>query len=197
MSYIPAVTTGLLLSAITAMGPDGIFDPAFNPAKGIGTDVYSIIPLPAQQLLIGGGFRNIDGNGQSGLARLNSDGNLDLSFQIGRGADSSIYALALQSGKNFLIGGSFQRVDEQLRSHVARVLNEIMDSRIEACRESLENRINLNIFAAAHSRVALEVSADLLTWISQSEFIVSSNGFWEIPVVISNAQRQFYRASYK
>ena len=44
--------------------------------QGIGSDIYAVTPLSNGQILIGGGFLNIDGHGQSGLARLQSDGSL-------------------------------------------------------------------------------------------------------------------------
>jgi uncharacterized delta-60 repeat protein len=83
---------------------DGVPDPDFNAARGLAGDVYSIIPLSSGQIVIGGGFLNIDGAGQSGLARLQSDGAVDAGFRPPFRNSFVRSATAQQTGK-IVVGG--------------------------------------------------------------------------------------------
>jgi uncharacterized delta-60 repeat protein len=83
---------------------DGVPDPDFNPARGIAGDIYSIIPLSSGQIVIGGGFLNIDGAGQSGLARLQSDGTVDADFRPPF-RNSFVRSAAAQQTGRIVVGG--------------------------------------------------------------------------------------------
>ena len=56
----------------------------------------------------------------NGIARLNSNGDLDPSFNAGTGVDGVVYALALQSDAKILLGGAFSRADSRSRNGIAR-----------------------------------------------------------------------------
>jgi uncharacterized delta-60 repeat protein len=56
------------------------------------------------------------------IARLNSDGSLDTGFQNGMsGANSTVYALALQPDGRVLTGGNFTFVNNSVRRRIARL----------------------------------------------------------------------------
>ena len=58
-------------------------------------------------VLIGGQFTSVNGSSQSHLARLATNGALDLTFSIGTGTDNDVYALAVQTNGSVLVGGAF------------------------------------------------------------------------------------------
>src|SRR5262249_24916829 len=95
---------GQMMARIARVGRDGTPDPDLNPNKGIGTDIYSIIALGTGQILIGGGFRNIDGNGQSGFARLQANGSLDQAFRPPL-TNTFVGSAALQKTGKIVISG--------------------------------------------------------------------------------------------
>src|SRR5205814_2305170 len=58
------------------------------------------------------------------VARLNSDGTLDTSFQTGAGADGEVFALKLDAQSRILLGGAFQAVDSHAHAGLARLNND-------------------------------------------------------------------------
>jgi uncharacterized delta-60 repeat protein len=93
----------------------GFLDNTFNPlpAGGVGanSNVQDVILLPDGKVLIGGFFQNynFDASASDGIARLNSDGTLDKTFNYGagKGANNAVMAMALQPDGKILIGGDF------------------------------------------------------------------------------------------
>jgi hypothetical protein len=84
-------------------------------------------------VLIGGSFTAVNGTSRKRIARLNTDGSLDTSFDPGAGADNFIDAVAVQLNGKVLIGGAFTKVDGVVRNHIARLkidgsLDNIFDS---------------------------------------------------------------------
>jgi uncharacterized delta-60 repeat protein len=71
------------------------------------------------KILIGGDFTSVNGFGRVGLAKLNSDGNLDTSFNAN--LDGPVYAIAIQPNGQILIGGSFTHVGNASRNRIARL----------------------------------------------------------------------------
>src|SRR6185436_3612591 len=73
---------------------------------------------------------SVNGHSRTNLARLNSDGSMDLSFQNGTGGVSgqgalyfgtSVRAIALQTNGTMLIGGAFTTVNGTSRNRMARL----------------------------------------------------------------------------
>lgn len=68
---------------LTRLNPDGSLDPRFNPqfTARYTPDIRHVVVLNDGRMLLGGYFDNVNGIKRPGLARLNSDGSLDESFQ--------------------------------------------------------------------------------------------------------------------
>lgn len=71
-------------SHVTRILPNGAIDSSFVPATVNGF-VLSIAVQSDNKVLIGGDFESVGGITRNGLARLNADGSLDTSFDIGTG----------------------------------------------------------------------------------------------------------------
>jgi len=71
--------------------------------------------------IIGGLFTNYNGQPRPFLARLNSDGSLDVGFNTGVGLNNAVYALAMQPDGQIVIGGAFTQVYGATRNSIARV----------------------------------------------------------------------------
>lgn len=93
---------------LNKLNPDGSFDPTFNPtASGNGT-VEAVKVLSNGQILIGGSFSNFNGFQLGRIAKINSDGSIDLTFnQNFPGADGTINDIAVETNGKILIGGAF------------------------------------------------------------------------------------------
>ncbi len=102
--------------------PDGSIDPSFDPGEGPNADVERAIPLANGKVFIGGWFTTISGSNAVRLARLNADGTLDPSFNVGTGPSNGISDMVLQPDGKLLACGSFQTVNGTNARGVVRLL---------------------------------------------------------------------------
>jgi uncharacterized delta-60 repeat protein/uncharacterized repeat protein (TIGR02543 family) len=113
---------GTSTGRIARINTDGSLDITFNSG---GAGANSIIYCGAVQsdgkILIGGLFSAYNGTARNRLARLNSDGTLDTSFDLGAGPNEAISVITVQSDGKILIGGGFTSYDGTARSYVARL----------------------------------------------------------------------------
>ncbi len=96
---------GVARIRVARLHADGSLDASFDPGSGPNDWVSAVIVQPDGQILIGGDFTTYNGTPISRIARLNTDGSLDLSFNPGTGADDRIRAITLQPDGKILIGG--------------------------------------------------------------------------------------------
>jgi uncharacterized delta-60 repeat protein len=103
------------------LNADGSEDAAYNPGTGANDRVECIVVQPDGKILIGGLFTRVNGHTRNGIARLNSDGSLDLSFDPGLGAKGYISCVALQPDGKILIGGEFNTFNGAGYYNIARL----------------------------------------------------------------------------
>lgn len=109
---------GVTMNDIGRVMPDGVIDPSFNSGTGVNGGVNTLAIQPDGKVLIGGFFQDYNGVSRNGIARLNTDGSLDASFDPGQGVstaggfgDGLVYKIIVQSDGRILVGGSFTRFD--------------------------------------------------------------------------------------
>jgi len=110
-------------SGLVRLNPDGSLDNTFN-VEGVGFNqaVWDMAVQPDGKILAVGGFTNYNGVARNRIARLNPDGSLDETFNIGTGANfGPVYAVALQEDGKVLVGGSFTQINGSPRSTIARL----------------------------------------------------------------------------
>ena len=83
--------------------------------------IYRIKPLPDGKILIVGSFTMVNGVNRGRIARLNTDGSVDTSFNPPVGANDNIYAIDILPDGKIVIGGEFSGVNFTNRSYVARL----------------------------------------------------------------------------
>ncbi len=66
-------------------------------------------------------FPNYNGTNVGNIARLNTDGTLDASFNTGSGAYGAVFALAVQSNGAILVGGTFTSFNGSTANHITRL----------------------------------------------------------------------------
>ena len=114
---------------IARMNFNGSLDLGFNPRSGADGFVSAIALQDDGKVLIGGGFTSIDGILRKSIARLNTNGVLDTTFNPGAGADGPIRTIAVESDGKILIGGDFLTFDGTNRNFFARLnANGSLDS---------------------------------------------------------------------
>ncbi len=113
-------------SAIARLNADGSLDAAFNlnvTGVNVGTQqqLAAIVVQPDGKILLGGNFSQVAGQPRASLARVNPDGSLDSTFNIGTGSTSDVQTIVLQPDGKILIGGSFSLFSGQIRRGIARL----------------------------------------------------------------------------
>lgn len=113
----------------TTFDPDaaGSLDATFDPTKPgvLIADVSAIALQPNGQIVIGGGFTQLRPNGAaaavglSRIARLNSNGTVDASFNPN--ANGHVNAIAIQNDGTMVIGGAFTTLNGVTNNFVARL----------------------------------------------------------------------------
>lgn len=110
------------------LNTNGNVDPAFAPVIGtaiphytnMGT-VYTMAPQEDGKVLVGGSFTMVNGQAHTNVARLNTEGSLDTSFNVQTLGQGVIFSLAFESNRNKLLGGSGFRVPGQSVDGLARI----------------------------------------------------------------------------
>ena len=106
---------------ICRLNTDGSIDASFN-TNGIGLDsnIRTVSLQSDGKIIIAGYFSNYNGISRNKLARLNFDGSLDTSFDVGIGPDGLVRTSAIDSNGKILIGGDFSNVNGVIRYRLAR-----------------------------------------------------------------------------
>jgi uncharacterized delta-60 repeat protein len=115
--------TGISLSYLSRLKPDGTVDASFNLGSGFNGKVYSTLIQPDGKIIVGGSFTSYNGIAVGRLIRLNSNGSRDASFSTGLGVTNNfVCAKAQQSdGKNIVVG-SFTKYNTTTANRVVRIL---------------------------------------------------------------------------
>jgi len=115
------------LNGIARLNLDGSLDSTFDPGSGADNPVYVVAETflgTNRMILVAGNFTTVDGVSRNGVARLNYNGSVDLTFNPGsgiNGTNGTIYALAVQADGKIIIGGDFSSFSNTPRSHLARL----------------------------------------------------------------------------
>jgi len=95
---------------LVRLNNDGSRDNTFNfngSSTGFTEEIWAIAPQTNSKIIIGGNFTIPGQAGKKYLARLNSNGSIDNTFNMGTGLDSTIYAITVQPNGKIIIGGDF------------------------------------------------------------------------------------------
>lgn len=105
---------------LTRLNSNGSVDASFNQGTGLNSTVSSIAVQSDGKILLGGYFSSYNGTSRRGIARLNSDGTLDETFNPGTGTDG-VDAIAIQSDGKILIGGNSTTFNGISQKRIARL----------------------------------------------------------------------------
>lgn len=111
---------------IARLNTDGTIDESFNMGTGFNGVVWSILLQDDGKIIAAGGFTAYNGDTVKSIARLNTDGTLDTSFDPGLGAGPNymldiVFSASLQSDGKIIVAGSFQTFDGVNRNRIARI----------------------------------------------------------------------------
>ena len=112
---------GVAIISIARLNVDGSLDTTFNPGISANGSIVTIALQADGKVLIGGNFTNYNGNEINRIARLNTNGSLDTTFNPGTGFNGSPYTLVVQGDGKVLVGGSFTQFNGTARSGIVRL----------------------------------------------------------------------------
>jgi uncharacterized delta-60 repeat protein len=109
---LAAVVAFVALGVSPARAQSGSLDITFNPGPGVNNgEVFCMVLETNGQIVIGGNFASFNGANRTDVARVNSDGSVDTTFDPGVGPNLQVNAVAVQSDGKVLIGGGFTSID--------------------------------------------------------------------------------------
>src|SRR5690606_1606001 len=107
---------------IARLNDDGSLDNTFDPGTGANNGVNTTSIQNDGKVIIGGGFFSYNGMLRKGIARLNTNGSLDTSFNQGTGTNGwGVSTTSVQSDGKIIIGGDFTTYSGKARNRVARL----------------------------------------------------------------------------
>lgn len=122
----PAAVNLVLVDNESFNNPPGEIDTTFDRNAQANGPVYAVSlyvtnGVPDGRLMIAGDFTNVNNIVRQGLARLNANGTLDTSFNVGTGPNAPVRAMAIQADGKVLFGGFFSEVTGTNRNGIARL----------------------------------------------------------------------------
>lgn len=122
-SRYETTAAGVPVPLLQRLNTDGTLDTTFN-AGGFGPN-GNIVAMEVQtdgKIIIGGAFSTYNGVNSVRFARLNIDGTLDASFNIGSGfINGEVSTLALQADGKIIAGGSFTSFAGTASRYICRI----------------------------------------------------------------------------
>ena len=102
---------GVSRNFICRLNSDGTNDSSFNIGTGFNSVVEKICLLPSGKILVGGNFTSFNGVSVGKICRLNNDGTLDTTFNVGGSGFSGVLInvrdIKLQSTGKIIVAGIF------------------------------------------------------------------------------------------
>jgi uncharacterized delta-60 repeat protein len=113
---------GMVRRGLARLNGDGTLDTTFNPNLGYSAQVEVVVVQPDNRIIVAGSFMaNVGASFRQGLARLNADGSLDLSFDATYAPGGFVYAAALQPDGKLVVGGFFAGSGANCPTNLARL----------------------------------------------------------------------------
>jgi uncharacterized delta-60 repeat protein len=106
---------------IVRLNTDGTLDATFNIGTGFNGNVYSIYIQTDGKIIVGGAFSSYNGVSRNKIARLNTDGTLDLTFNPGTGFDNTVNSITVQQDGKVIVGGIFGSYNGSVKNKIARL----------------------------------------------------------------------------
>jgi uncharacterized delta-60 repeat protein len=108
---------GSFRGGIARINTDGTNDTSFIP-QSVDSNVFTT-SIQSDGKIIIGGYRNL--SSWPRIARLNANGMLDTTFNVGTGFDNIVYTTAIQSDGKIIVGGAFSSYNGTTKYRIARL----------------------------------------------------------------------------
>jgi uncharacterized delta-60 repeat protein len=183
---------------VARLDTTGAVDLAFNLSGSANGAINAVAVQKDGKIYIAGDFTQIGSVIRNHVARLNSDGSLDLTFDPGRGSDGSVLAIGVQQSGKVIIGGTFQTVNGFTSLGLARLNGDPAGPPTIISFKSIvvndQGQAVLTFDSAPGVSYQLEATSDLKTWTPVGAPIVSTGTSTEITDAAgAGISARFYR----
>ena len=114
---------GIVKRCFARLNFDGSLEGTFGSGIGPNSGVRIIKIKPDEKIIIGGDFTSYDGTSKNRIVFLNVDGTLDLSHNIGTGANNSVRDIIIQPDGKVVIVGDFDTFNSTPAGRIKRLLS--------------------------------------------------------------------------
>jgi uncharacterized delta-60 repeat protein len=177
---------------IARLNADGSLDADFNTGAGLDQGAAALILQPDGRIIVGGRFTNVDDVVSPQLARLNSDGSLDRSFNIGAGPDGPVDSIAFAGEGKLMVAGAFSSFDSVPAPGLARLSTGLTAGQFHFIAHDTNHVTELRVAGNACRSYLFEASTDLVHWTT-----LGTNGPTAGEIIVretNTASHVFYRA---
>lgn len=113
---------GLTRNRIARLNPDGSFENSFTIGSGFnGTWISGIALQNDGKIIVTGNFTTYNAVACNRIVRLNTNGSLDTTFNVGSGANDTVSNVAIQSDGKIIIGGVFSTFNGITKKGIVRL----------------------------------------------------------------------------
>ncbi|MCB9808982.1 delta-60 repeat domain-containing protein [Candidatus Nomurabacteria bacterium] len=109
------------VGVFSVFASDGTLDTTFNVGTGFNDYVIALEQQPDGKVIAGGMFTSYNGTAINRIARINSDGSLDTTFNVGTGFNNQVRGLAIQTDGKILVVGQFTSYNGTAINRIARI----------------------------------------------------------------------------
>jgi uncharacterized delta-60 repeat protein len=115
---------GITSNRIIRLNPDASVDSTFNIGSGFSGSVNCIHLYDGDKILVGTNFSNYNNTSINYLTRLNPDGSVDNTFNIGIGFSDPVTSLKVDSDGKILVGGMFLSFNSVIVNKITRLFTD-------------------------------------------------------------------------
>jgi uncharacterized delta-60 repeat protein len=112
---------GTTRNNIVRLSSNGTLDGTFNPGTGFNSGVNSTAIQTNGKILVGGDFTTFNGVSSNKMVRLNTDGTLDATFNIGTGFNGAVQSIQIQTDGKILVAGNFTTFNGITKNRIVRL----------------------------------------------------------------------------
>jgi uncharacterized delta-60 repeat protein len=121
---------GSTVYKIIRLNMDGSLDQSFNPGSGsTNGSIYSTMVQQDGKIIVGGNFTTFNGLSRNRIVRLNTNGSLDATFNVGTGFDGDVRTISIDEDGKIIVGGNFTTFNGLSRNRIVRLnMNGSLDA---------------------------------------------------------------------
>jgi len=112
---------GVSANRIVRLNTDFSIDDTFVYGTGFNQAVNGLAIQSDGKILLGGAFTSYNGTARNRIIRLETDGSIDGTFNIGTGFNDTIWVITLQPDGKILVGGDFTSYSGAVESKIVRL----------------------------------------------------------------------------